>query len=113
MSRTMYAGRMFDALVVENGTPQTSLAIRMDSAEAMSIQTQVATTAGSINIVYTYEVSSSQDGPFIPGNTTIPTQTALDIIGFSPEASKWIRLIATNGDAADVTLTAVLNIQEG
>ncbi len=114
MGRTMYTGRMFDAVLIANtGGTATSDAVRMDEAEAMSIHTQVATTAGSINITYTYEVSSSKDGPFVAGNTTIAAQTALDIIGFSPEAAKWIRLIATNNDGSDVTLTAVLTIQEG
>ena len=113
MARTMYTGRMFDAVAIANAASSTSAAVRMDSAEALSIHTQVATTAGSINVTYTYEVSSNEDGPFVAGNTSIAAHTALDITGFSPEASKYIRMIATNGDASTVTLTSVWNIQEG
>jgi hypothetical protein len=112
----MYAGRVFDAEVIAGGGAgtATSPAIRMDEAEAMSIHTQVATTAGTINVTYTYQVSSNSDGPWVDGNISIAAHTpALDITGFSPEASKWIRIIATNNDASAVTLTSVLNMQEG
>lgn len=114
MSNTMYTGRIFDALVIANGTPATSAAVRMDNAITMSIATQVATTAGSVNVAYSYELSSNKDSGFTAPTSpsSIATATALDIADFSPEASKWIRIIATNGDAADVTLTSVLNIQE-
>lgn len=114
MSVTMYAGRIFDAEVVTGGGgTATSDAIRMDAASAMSVQTQVATTAGSINVTYTYQVSSNSDGPWVDGNVSITGHTALDVSDFAPEAAKWIRIVVTNNDAADVTLTAVLNMQEG
>ena len=114
MGRTMYVGRVFDAVLISNtGGTATSAAVRMDSAEALSIHTQVATTGGAIDVTYTYQVSSNVDGPFVDGNTSIASHTALDITGFSPEASKWIRMIATNNNGSDVTLTSVLKIQEG
>ena len=118
MPNTMYAGRVFDAIALDatggGNDSATSAAVRMDSAIAMSIHSQVVTTAGSINVTYTYEVSSNIDGPFVAGNTSIAAHTALDVIGFSPEASKYIRMIVTNNDATAITvLTAVLNMQEG
>ena len=116
MARTMYTGRMFDAIAL-GATPATatSAAVRMDASEAMSIQSQVVTTAGTINVTYTYQVSSNSDGPWVDGNTSIAAHTpALDITGFSPEAAKWIRMIVTNNDATAITeLTSVLTIQEG
>jgi CTP:molybdopterin cytidylyltransferase MocA len=111
----MYAGRIFDAEVLAGaGGSATSAAIRMDNAETMSIHTQVATTGGSVNVAYTYELSSSNDANAVwtTGDVPIATATALDVADFAPEASKFIRIIATNGDAAPVTLTAVLNMQE-
>ena len=103
MTNTMYAGRVFDAVAIANAASATSAAVRMDETIAMSIHTQVAATAGGINVTYTYELSSNSGGPWIAGSTSIAAHTTLDITGFSPEASKWIRMIATNGDAATVT----------
>lgn len=114
---TMYSGRIFDAEVITGtGGTATSPAIRMENAVVMSIHTQIAATAGGINVAYTYELASSNDANAVwttPSSpVTIGTHTALDISDFAPEAARYIRITATNGDAADVTLTAVLNMQE-
>ena len=117
MSYTMYAGRIFDADVVAGGGGTlTSPAVRMDNASTMSIHVQTATTAGAINVTFTYQLSSSNDAnavwttPSAP--VTIGTATALDVLDFATEASKYVRFIATNNDAAAVTLTAVFSMQE-
>jgi uncharacterized iron-regulated membrane protein len=116
MARTMYAGRMFDAIAL-GASPATATSdpVRMDAAEAMSIHSQVVDTAGTINITYTIELSSNSTGPWVASNTSIAAHTpSLDITGFSPESAKWIRLIVTNNDATAITnLTSVLSIQEG
>jgi hypothetical protein len=113
----MYAGRIFDALVVANGSPATSAAVRMDNAVTMAIQQLSATTAGSVNVAYTYQVSSSNDAnaTWITPSAPVTIGTAAvsaDVFDFSPEAAKFIRIIATNGDAADVTITTNLLMQE-
>ena len=118
MQNKMYAGRIFDAEVIAGGGGSaTSAAIRMDQAITMSMHTQVATTAGAINVAYTYELASNNDANAVwttpVGAVTIDTATALDVADFAPEASKFIRFTATNGDAAPVTLTTVFNMQEG
>lgn len=114
MATTMYAGRIFDAEVIVGGGAGTAVApaIRMDNVSSMSIQTQVADTAGGIDITYTYELSSNIDGPWSVGTVTIADHTALSITDFVPEAAKYIRVTVTNNDAAAVTLTSVLNMQE-
>lgn len=117
MPYTMYSGRIFDDVVVANGTPEVSAAVRMDPALTFSIHQQVATTAGSVNVAYTYELSTSNaaDAVWITPSSpvTIGTATvAQEVLDFSPEAAKFIRITATNGDGSDVTLRAVLNMQE-
>jgi hypothetical protein len=115
MSITMYAGRIYDAVVIAGGGLATAVAtpIRMDGAVSMSIHTQVATTTGGIDVTYTYDLSSNIDGPWAAGSVTIADHTALVVVDFVPEASKYIRMTVTNNDAAAVTLTTVLNMQEG
>ncbi|GAF87247.1 unnamed protein product, partial [marine sediment metagenome] len=77
MALTMYAGRIFDAIAL-GATPatSTSAALRMDSAIAMSIHTQVADPIASANVTYTYELSSNSDGPWIAGSVSIAAHTS-------------------------------------
>ena len=118
MSYTMNAAKIFDAVLVANtGGTATSAAIRMDEAMTMSLHTQIATTGGTINVTYTYELSTSNDATAVwitpSAPVTIGTAAALDVLDFAPEAAKFIRITATNNDGSDVTLTTVLCVQEG
>jgi len=114
MGTTMYAGRIFDAEAIVGGGAATAVAtpIRMDKASSMSIQTQVATTSGNIDLTYTYDLSSNIDGPWAAGSVSISDHTTLALTDFVPEAAKYIRMTVLNNDAAAVTLTSVLTIQE-
>ena len=116
MTTTMYTGKIFDALTVVNGTPAVSAAVRMDEAQVMAIHQQAAVTAGTANITYTYEISTNKLTDFVtpssPASIATITPGTTDVVDFSPEAAKYIRITATNNDAADVALTSVLVIQE-
>ena len=90
----------------------------MDEAVTMAIHQLANVTAGVADITYTYELAISNDAnavwitPTSPVTIGTVTPATVDVLDFSPEAAKFIRITATNNDAAACTLTAALVIQE-
>jgi len=90
----------------------TSAAVNIEKAGALAVHTQSLVGAGA-DITYTYSVSTSTDGVFVPGEATIKAnRTAIGVDDFAPEAASWIKLIITNNVAAVVTPKVVLAVQE-
>jgi len=90
----------------------TSAPINIEKAGALAVHTQALVGVGP-DITYTYTLSSSKDGTFVPGEATIKAnRSAIGVDDFAPEAASWIKIIITNNAAAVVTPKVVLAVQE-
>lgn len=101
-----------EAVIAAGGT-FTSAAIDIEKASACAVHLQtISGTAPDIG--YTYTVSSSQDGTFVPGDVTInASRSAASVDEFTPEPASFIKVIITNNNGVNtVTPRVVLAIQD-
>lgn len=101
-----------EAQIAAGGT-FTSAAIRIDKAQACAVHTQSLAGAGT-DIGFTYTLSSSEDGTYVPGEVTInANRVAVGVDDFVPEPASWMKVTITNNNgAAVVTPKVVLAVQE-
>jgi len=101
-----------NALIAAGGT-FTSAAIDIEKASACAIHLQ-AISGTAPDVGFTYTVSSSRDGVYVPGEVTISaSRSAISVSDFAPEPASFIKIIVTNNNGANtVTPTVVLAIQD-
>ena len=115
MSTQMGVVRIFDALNVVKSTAATSAAVDIGKAQALALHILTLTGANP-DFTYTYKLSNAQDGTYVTPASPVTIGaniTTVDVLDFAPEAAGWIKIIATNNNAAnDVVLTAQIAVQE-
>ena len=91
----------------------TSAALDIEKAAACAVHTQVLTGTAP-DIGFTYTVSSSRDGIFVPGEATInATRGAIGVDDWAPEPASFMKIIITNNNGVNtVTPTVVVAIQD-
>jgi len=101
-----------DAQIAAAGT-FTSAPINIEKALACAVHLQSIVGAAP-DVAFTYTVSSSREGVFVPGEATISaSRSAASVSDFAPEPASWIKIIVTNNNgAAVVTPTVVLAVQD-
>jgi len=102
-----------EAVIAASGT-FTSDPIGIEKAQAIAVHTQ--TLAGTaIDIGFTYTVSTSRDGTYVPGEVTINASRAVvGVDDFVPEPASFMKLVIDNNNGVNplTALRVVLAVQE-
>ena len=113
----MATTQLWSATSVAKSAAVTSAAVDVSKAIRASLNILVLTGVNP-DFTYTYSLSNSREGTYVEP-TTLATGTdwedltAVDILDFVPEASRFIKIIATSNNAVNaVALTAQLSVQE-
>jgi len=102
-----------EAVIIASGT-FTSDPIRIEKAQACAVHTQ-AIAGTALDIGYTYTVSTSRDGIYVPGEVTINASRAvIGVDDFVPEPASFMKLVITNNNGVNplTALKVVLAVQE-
>jgi hypothetical protein len=91
----------------------TSAAIDIGKANALAVHL-TAITGTAPDVSFTYTLSNSSAGDFTAGEETIKANASAACVNdFSPEAARFIKIVATNNNGANaVTISGQLAIQE-
>jgi hypothetical protein len=101
-----------NAQIAAGGT-FTSAPVNIEKALACAVHLQ-ALVGAAPDVGFTYSVSTSSDGVFVPGEATISaSRSVISVSDFAPEPASFIKIIVTNNNgAAVVTPTVVLSVQD-
>jgi len=109
----MGAYQLWTAQTLATGTGYTSAAVEITDAVRCALHV-TALTGTTPDVTFTYSLSNSQDGTFVTPLTPVTIKAsagAADVHDFVPEASGWIKIIATNNSGANAAvLTAQLAV---
>jgi len=92
----------------------TSEPIRIEKASAIAVHTQALAGTG-VDVGYTYTVSTSADGVYVPGEGTLnATRSVVGVDDCVPEPASFMKLVITNNNGANpvTALRVVLAVQE-
>ena len=107
--------KLFDNVTIAASGSSTSVSVYMGNATAMALHLR-AIAATAPDVTFTYDLSTNKDTDFTTPSSPVTigvNLAAVDVLDFSPEAAKFIRIIATNNNGVNaVTLTGILAIQE-
>lgn len=108
---------MWDSEVLaKTGGTATTAAMEISTANALALHVTALTGTATIDVTFTYSLSNSREGTYVtPASpVTIGANVATaDVLDFSPEAARFIKITATNNHAtATATVSALLVVQE-
>ena len=113
----MATTQLWAATSVPKSTGVTSAAVDVSKLVRGSLNILVLTGVNP-DFTYTYTLSNSLAGTYVePITLSTGTDwedlTAVDVLDFIPEASRYIKIVATSNNAVNaVALTASLSVQE-
>lgn len=114
MATTMGAYKIFVGEVIGAGGTATSEPIEMGTASVLALHLTAIAGVGA-DVTFTYSLGNNRDDTFITPSSPVTigaNLAATDVLDFSPELAKFIKITATNNAAADVTISATLCVQE-
>lgn len=117
MARSIVSSLLWSNVSLAGSSALTATACNIESSNALALYlTAISGTTPSVT--FTYSLCATSDfanGPYIvpTSPTTIGAAVATtDVMGFAPEASGAIKIIATNNGTGTVVMTAYLVSQE-
>lgn len=116
MARRIVSSGLWSATSVASGSALTSTAINIASADALAVYlTSITGTSPSITFTYSLCPGTDPTATFITPQAPVTigaAKAAVDVMGFAPQASAFIQIIATNNGTGPVVLTSYLVSQE-
>lgn len=114
MPRHMGVYKVFTAQAVGTSATVTSSAFPIDKLTAIALHlTDISGTTP--DVTFTYSLCNTENGTFVvpaSPSTIGANKAAADVMDFSPEAAKFIKIRATNNSGANIaTITAELAVQ--
>lgn len=117
MARRIVSSTLWNGVTVAGSSALTATAIDISSTDALALYL-TAISGTSPSITFTYSLCAGSDpvaGPYIVPQSPVTigaTKAAVDVMDFVPEASGYIKIIATNNGTGAVVMTAYLVSQE-
>ena len=113
MATGMLVVELWTAEAIGTGVTKTTAAIDIAKLGAAAVHV-TALTGTTPDVTFTYTLSNSRAGTYVAGEATIKANAnSAGIHDFSPEAGRFIKILAKNNSGANIaTLTAQLAVQE-
>lgn len=110
----MVVYQVWSAKAITTGATATTDALDIAKANAMALH--VTTLSGTApDVTFTYSLSSSRAGTYTTPASPVTIGASVgtaDVLDFSPEAARFIKITATNNNGGTATITAQLAVQE-
>lgn len=116
MARRITSSQLWSGTTLAGSSALTSTAIDISSSDALAVYlTSITGTTPSVTFTYSLCPGTDPTATFITPQTPATigaTKSAVDAMGFAPQASAFIKIIATNQGTGAVVMSAYLVSQE-
>lgn len=116
MARRITSTQLWGTFSLAGSSAVTSTAVDISSSDALAVYlTSITGTSPSVTFTYSLAPGTDPTATFITPQspaTIGATKTAVDAMSFAPQASNYIKIIATNQGTGTIILTAYLVSQE-
>lgn len=116
MTRRIVSTSLWSGVTIAGSSAVTATACDISSSDALALYlTSITGTAPSVTFTYSLCPGTDPSATFIIPQSPVTigaTKSAVDVMGFAPQASNFIKIIATNQGTGAVIMSAYLVSQE-
>jgi hypothetical protein len=116
MARRIKSTPVFVAQSLAAGSAVTATACDISASDALALYlTSITGTTPSVTFTYSLCPTTDPTSTFIVPQSPVTigaTKSAVDVMDFAPEASNYIKIIATNAGTGTIVFTSYLVAQE-
>lgn len=116
MARRITSALLWNAFSLAGSSAATATAIDISSSDALAVYlTSITGTTPSVTFTYSLCPGTDPTSTFITPQSPVTigaAKAAVDVMDFAPEASGYIKIIATNNGTGAVIMSAYLVSQE-